>query len=132
MFLRQFAVTGYGNAYVIDSFGERAGLEVDLKGNTPAAASGPLPLGLESATYPIISADEAIRSALASSPVPAGATNVPNVALTEAELVYALVVAGDHSFYEPAVLFTGKYTVNGTSYAKHVLVPAVDPTQRSS
>jgi len=132
MFLRQLAVKGYGNAYVIDAIGERSGLEVDLKGNTPTAAGGPLPLDLESATYPIISADEAIRSALASSPAPAGATNVPNVALTDAELVYALVVAGDHSFYEPAVLFSGMYTVNGTSYVKRVLVPAVDPTQRSS
>ncbi|HET6312017.1 MAG TPA: hypothetical protein VFH00_13565 [Candidatus Nitrosotalea sp.] len=132
MFLRQFAVKGYGNAYVIDAIGERSGLEVDLKGNTPTAAGGPLPLDLESASYPIISADEAIRSALASSPAPAGAANVPNVALTDAELVYALVVAGDHSFYEPAVLFSGKYTVNGTTYVKRVLVPAVDPTQRSS
>jgi hypothetical protein len=132
MFLRQFAIKGYGNAYVIDSFGARSGLEVDLNGSTPTAAGGPLPLDLESATYPVISADEAIRSALASSPAPAGATSVPNVALTDAELVYALVVAGDHSFYEPAVLFSGKFTVNGTSYVKRVLVPAVDPSQRSS
>jgi hypothetical protein len=132
LFLRQFAVKGYGNAYLIDSFGERSGLEVDLKGNTPTAAGGPLPLGLDSADYPIISADEAIRSALASSPAPAGVTSAPNVALTEAELVYALAVAGDHSFYEPAILFSGKFTVNGTSYVKRVLVPAVDPSQRSS
>ena len=133
MFLRQFAVKGYGNAYVIDGAGDRAGLQVDLKkDNTPAAALGPLPIDLESATYPIISADEAIRSALASSPVPAGVTNAPSVALTDAELVYALVVAGDHSFYEPAVLFSGKFTVNGTTYTKRVLVPAVDPSQRSS
>ena len=133
MFLRQFAVKGYGNAYLIDTAGDRAGLEVDIKkDNTPAAAVGPLPLDLDSASYPIISADEAIRSALASSPVPAGATSVPSVALTNAELVYALVVAGDHSFYEPAVLFSGKFTVNGTTYTKRVLVPAVDPSQRSS
>jgi hypothetical protein len=132
MFLRQFAVKGYGNAYVIDSFGERSGLEVDLKGNTPTAAGGALPVDLESAGYPIISADEAIRSALASSPAPAGVTNAPTVALTDAELVYALVVAGDHSFYEPAILFSGKFTVNGSSYVKRVLVPAVDPSQRSS
>ena len=31
-----------------------------------------------------------------------------------------------------AILFSGKLTVNGTSYVKRVLVPAVDPTQRSS
>lgn len=133
MFLRQFAVKGYGNAYVIDTAGDRTGLEVDLKkDNTPSAAVGPLPMELETASYPIISADEAIRSALASSPVPAAATNVPTVALTDAALVYALVVAGDHSFYEPAILFSGKFTVNGTTYTKRVLVPAVDPSQRSS
>ena len=133
MFLRQFAVKGYGNAYVIDMQGDRVGLEVDLKKvNTPAAAVGPLPIELETASYPIISADEAIRSALASSPVPAAAANVPNVALTDAALVYALVVAGDHSFYEPAILFSGKFTINGTTYTKRVLVPAVDPSQRTS
>lgn len=131
MFLRQFAVAGYGNAYVIDATGERSGLEVDLKGNTPTGANGPLPLELESASYAIISADEAVRSALASSPV-RGAATAPTVALTDAELVYALVVAGDHSFYEPAILFSGKFTVDGTSYTKRVLVPAVDPSQRSS
>jgi hypothetical protein len=132
VFLRRVAVTGYGNAYVINSTGERAGLQVDLKGNTPVGAVGPLPLELESASYPIISADEAVRSALASSPAAAGSASVPAVGLTDAELVYALVVAGDHSFYEPAVLFSGKYTVNGTTYTKRVLVPAVDPSQRSS
>jgi len=30
------------------------------------------------------------------------------------------------------VLFSGKFTVNGTTYTKRVLVPAVDPSQRSS
>jgi hypothetical protein len=132
MFLRQFAVAGYGSAYLIDATGQRTGLEVDLKGSTPAGATGPLPLELESASYAIISADEAVRSALLSSPAPAAATNIPTVALTDAEMVYALVVAGDHSFYEPAILFSGKFTVNGASYVKRVLVPAVDPSQRSS
>jgi len=132
MFLRQFAVPGYGNAYAINSAGERAGLDVDLKGNTPLGAVGPLPLELESAPYSIISSAEAVRSALASSPAPAGSASVPAVTLTDAELVYALVVAGNHSFYEPAVLFSGKFTLNGNTYIKRVLVPAVDPSQRSS
>jgi hypothetical protein len=54
------------------------------------------------------------------------------VALTSAELVYSLVVAGDHSFYEPAILFSGSFTVSGTTYVKRVLVPAVDPSERTS
>jgi hypothetical protein len=131
MLLRQFAVGGYGYAYLIDGGGDRYGMEVDLQGSRPTRAAGPLPLSLESATYPIISADDAVRSALASSPG-AAASGTPAVALTDAELVYILVYAGDHSFYEPAVLFSGKFTVNGTAYVKRVLVPAVDPSQRSS
>lgn len=129
---RQFAVGGYGYASLVDSAGERYGLEVDLSGSKPTSATGPLPLSLDSADYPIISADEAVRSVLASSGASAGSANTPTVALTAAELVYTLVVAGDHSFYEPSILFTGSFKVNGTRYVKHVLVPAVDPSQRSS
>ena len=129
---RQFAVGGYGYAYLVDTNGERYGLEVDLKGNKPTLATGPLPLSLDSANYSIISADQAVRSALASSPVSAGSPSTPTVALTTAELVYSLVVAGDHSYYEPAILFSGSFTVNGTTYMKRVLVPAIDPNQRSS
>jgi len=132
MLLRQFTVNGYGYAYLVNVSGERYGLEVDLKGNTPTLATGPLPLSLDTASYPIITADEAVRSALASSPsVPAGPA-APTVALTRAELVYSLVVAGNHSFYEPAILFSGTFTVDGKTYVKRVLVPAVDPSQRSS
>jgi hypothetical protein len=129
--LRQFPVNGYGYAYLIDGGGERYGMEVDLLGNRPTRATGPLPLSLESASYQIISAEDAVRSALASSPS-AAASGTPSVALTDAELVYILVDAGDHSFYEPAFLFSGKFTVNGTAYVKRVLVPAIDPSQRSS
>jgi hypothetical protein len=129
---RQFGVTGYGYAYLVDGSGERYGLEVDLNGVRPISATGPLPLSIDSAQYPIISADQAVRSALASTPVSDGAAGVPTAALTSAELVYSLVAAGDHSFYEPSILFSGTFTVNGTTYVKHVLVPAVDPTYRSS
>jgi hypothetical protein len=132
LLLRQFAVNGYGYAYVVDGTGGRYGLEVDLKGNTPTLATGQLPLSLDTATYPIITADEAVRSALASSPAGAAGPATPSVALTSAELVYSLVVAGDHSFYEPAILFSGSFTVDGKTYVKRVLVPAVDPSQRSS
>lgn len=127
---RQFGVTGYGYANLVDGNGDRYGVEVDLKGNQPISATGPVPLGLESAPYQIIPADEAVRSALASSPV--AASGVPTATLSSAELVYSLVVAGDHSFYEPSFLFAGTFTVNGTTYVKRVLVPAVDPSQRSS
>jgi hypothetical protein len=130
--LRQFAIPAYGNAYVVDGSGERYGLEVDLQGNSPIRAAGPLPVALESASYPIISGDEAVRSVLASAQPAAANTSAPVVTLTTAELVYTLVTAGDHSFYEPAVLFSGTFTVSGKTYDKRILVPAVDPSQRSS
>jgi hypothetical protein len=129
---RQFGVTGYGYAYLVDGNGGRYGIEVDLNGMRPISATGPLTLSIDSAQYPIISADQAVRSALASTQVSAGAPGVPTATLTSAELVYSLVAAGDHSFYEPSVLFSGTFTVNGTTYVKRVLVPAVDPTYRSS
>jgi hypothetical protein len=127
---RQFGVTGYGYAYLVDGNGDHYGAEVDLQGNRAISATGPVPLSIESAPYSIISADQAVQSVLASSPV--AASGVPTATLTSAELVYSLVVAGDHSFYEPSFLFTGTFAVNGTTYVKHVLVPAVDPSQRSS
>jgi len=133
LYLRQFAVPSGGAAYVIDGLGARYGLEVDVKSGQVQSVSGPLPLNLDSADYPIITADEAVRSALASSqPNPGTITPMPTVRLTSAELVYALAWAGDHSFYEPAFLFSGTFTYNGTTYVKRILVPAVVPSQRSS
>ena len=127
---RQFGVAGYGYAYLVDGKGDRYGAEVNLQGNRPISATGPIPLSLESAPYSIISADQAVQSVLASSPV--AASGMPTATLSSAELVYSLVSAGDHSFYEPSFLFSGTFTVNGTTYVKRVLVPAVDPSQRSS
>jgi len=126
LYLRQFAVQGVGQTYMVDGVGERHGLEVDLRGGQPLQAAGPLPVTLDSADYPIISAALAVKSALASSA--AGPTSIepkPTVRLTTVELVYALAVAGDHSFYEPAFLFSGTFTHNGVTYVKRVLVPAV-------
>jgi hypothetical protein len=78
-------------------------------------------------SYPIVSADQAVRAALASSAPSGSGTAYPTVKLTSAELVYTLVWAGDHSFYEPAFLFSGTFTFNGNQYVKRVLVPAVAP-----
>ena len=59
-----------------------------------------------------------------------GRNAMPVAKLDQAELVYVLVPAGDHSFYEPAILFSGSQKVNGQTVVTHVLVPAVDPSQR--
>lgn len=130
---RIFQVPGAGDAYAIDGLGSRYGLEVDVKGGRVQSVAGPIPIALDVAAYPIISGDEAVRSALGSRPAgPQTSTPPPTVRLTSAELVYALAWAGDHSFYEPAFLFSGNLTFNGTTYVKRVLVPAVIPSQRSS
>jgi hypothetical protein len=127
-FLRSLDLQGQGTAPLVNSSGDRYGIEVDIAtGGQGAFESGPLPLHLDSATYPIISADQAVRSALATSAPSSGSTSRPAVKLTTAELVYALVWAGDHSFYEPAFLFSGTFSDHGNTYVKRVLVPAVAP-----
>jgi hypothetical protein len=129
LYLREFVVQGVGSqVYIVDGVGERHGLEVDLRGGQPLQAIGPLPVTLEPADYPIISAAQAVKSALGSSPAgPASIEPTPTVRLTTVELVYALAIGGDHSFYEPAFLFSGTFIYNGVSYVKRVLVPAVAP-----
>ena len=129
LYLREFVVQGVGSpVYMVDGVGERHGLEVDLRGGQPLQAIGPLPVTLEPADYPIISTAQAVKSALGSSiPGPASIQPIPTVQLTTVELVYALAVGGDHSFYEPAFLFSGSFTHNGVTYLKRVLVPAVAP-----
>jgi hypothetical protein len=125
-YLRQFVVPGNGNSYLVNSSGARYGLAVDLRGGQPSQVVGPVPLNLEQANYPVVSADQAVRSALQSKPAAAGSIEpIPTVRLTTVDLVYALAYAGDHSFYEPAYLFSGTFTHNGTTYLKRVLVPAI-------
>jgi hypothetical protein len=134
-FLRIVASPGGSSAYLVDGSGERYGAEVDLTSGRPVRAAGPLPISLDQADYPIISGSDAVASALASGP--AGAAEAapfatPRIPLTSAELVYALVWAGDHSFYEPCFMFSGTFDFNGTKYVKRILVPAVAPSYRSS
>jgi hypothetical protein len=125
-FLRSFDVQGQGQAGLVNNVGDHYGIEVDLVADGSGAyETGPLPVNLVSSAYPIINADQAVRSALATS-APSG--TAPVVKLTKAELVYSLVWAGDHSFYEPAFLFSGTFTDHGTTYTKRVLVPAIDPS----
>jgi hypothetical protein len=131
VYQRQFYVPAYGSAYLIDFNGNRYGLEVDLSGgDRPVIASGLLPLSLEVANYQLISAADAIQAATGSS-TPSTSGSAPTAKLDHAELVYVLVPAGDHSFYEPAFLFTGTVQSGGQTYTKHVLVPAVAPSQRT-
>lgn len=125
-YARWFEAPGYGSAYLVDANGQRYGLEVEISGNRPVVVSGMLPIDLTEADYRVISSDSAVAAALGT-----GSPSGPKVALTQAELVYVLVPAGNHSFYEPAILFSGTQTVNGGTVLHRVLVPAVDPSQRT-
>jgi hypothetical protein len=130
IFARQFGVGGYGSANLVDYNGTRYGLEVDLSANRPVLAAGVLPVPLKASSYTIVSPRQAITPVLAP-PTVAGSSPAPTAVLTQVELVYVLVPAGDHSFYEPAYLFSGKVQVGGATYPKNLLVPAVDPSQRN-
>src|SRR5437870_7004409 len=131
VYQRQFDAPGYGPAFLIDGSARRTGIEVDLSNNRPVLVSGLLPVSLDVASYKVVSAADAIQSAVASSGQGVSATPAPTVKLTQAELVYVLVPAGDHSFYEPAFLFAGSFQLEGKSFLKQVLVPAIDPTLRT-
>ena len=129
---RQFQVAGYGTAYLVDMQGNPYGMEVDVNGSSVVHVAGILPVTLESANYPIISADAAVRAATGTgAPVPVTGSPAPAVKLTDAALGYVLVPAGDHSFYEPVFVFSGTFQLGGKTYTKHVVVPAVDPSQLS-
>ncbi len=127
---RQFDVPGYGLAYLVDANAERYGLEVDITGSRVVLASGMLPVSMDIANYNVISSADAIRAATGGS-TPSASPAVPVAKLDHAELVYVLVPAGVHSFYEPAFLFTGTVQSGGQSYTKHVLISAIDPSQRT-
>lgn len=131
VFQRQFDVAaGTPSAFLVDANGDRYGIEVDLQGNRPILVAGMLPVRMDAAEYPLASPDVAVQTL--TSARPNDTPSPPPVAqLTQAELVYVLVAAGDHSFYEPAYLFSGKVQVGGKMYTKRVLVAAIDPSQRN-
>lgn len=126
---REFDVPGYGPAHLVDANAARYGLEVDLSNNRPVVVSGMLPMNLDGAYYNLATPADAIQPAL-NAPPAASATPAPTIQLTQVDLVYVLVPAGDHSFFEPAYLYSGTLQLNGVSYMKHVLEPAVLPSQR--
>lgn len=128
--VRQFVAPGYGPASLVDATGEGYGVTVDLRGVQPLDVTGLLPVQVDMTDYRIIASDQAVQMALTATPSPQAAAPIV-VQLTHAELVYVLVPAGDHSFYEPAFMFSGTFQVNGVTYVKRVMVPAVDPSLRS-
>ena len=122
---RQFTVPGYGPANLVDAAGVRYGLDVYISGRRPTLVSGPLPVNLDTSYYRIVSPGQALSAS------PSPSASGPTIQLNKAEVVYILVPAGDHSFYEPAFLMSGTFQLDGKTMVKHVVVPAIDPSQRA-
>ena len=122
LYLRQFVAPGYGSAYLVDSSGRRSGLLLSFNNGTLVQLEAPLPVALDSAQYPIITPDQAVQKALATSSPLASA---PTAQLTQASLVYMLAPGLGYGYYEPAYLFSGLFQINGATYVKNVLVPAI-------
>jgi hypothetical protein len=132
-YLREFQLPDTSTAFLVGPLGDRYGTEVVFVEGRPYIADGPLPVNLDSASYPLITASQAIQHALASSP--SGSQDInpkPVVKLDRVELVYALAVSGAQGFYEPAYLFSGTFQYQGQTMEKRVLVPAIDPSQLNS
>ena len=132
-YLREFQLPDTSTAFLVGPLGDRYGTEVVFVEGRPYVADGPLPVSLDSAIYPLITASQAIQYALASSPSGSQVFNPkPVVKLDQVELVYALAFSGAQGFYEPAYLFSGTFQYQGQMMVKRVLVPAVDPSQVNS
>jgi len=107
------------------------------KNEQPVLVQGLLPLVMDAADYRIVSPSAALQVVVGApagpgAPTASPAAGAPAVQLTKVELVYVLVPAGDHSYYEPAYLFSGSVKTGGTTVPRNVLVPAVDPSQRTA
>ena len=131
-FLRGFSLPDGGVAYLVNWNGERYGIEVDIS-DSRLVATGPLPLGLDEASYRLIPNEKAAQLAVSSAPASSAAIQpVPTIMLDKVGLVYALAISGGQGYYEPAYLFSGSFQYSGHTFVKRVLVPLVDPSLRSS
>jgi hypothetical protein len=132
-FMREFQLPNGGTAFLVYALGDRYGTEVVFVDGRPDIADGPLPLNLDSASYPLITQSQAIQQAITSSPSGSQVISpTPVVKLDKVELVYALAFSGAQGFYEPAYLFSGTFQYQGQTMEKRVLVPAIDPSQLNS
>ena len=127
-YARQFPVDGYGMAIQVDQTGVHAGADVAVRPDRKVVrATVPMKLPLQSSAYPSRSAGSAAQDALGIPPPTSfGFAPVPQVQLSRADLVYVAMQAGAYGYFEPAILFTGAFTLGGTQYEKRVLVPALD------
>lgn len=102
VYARQFS-NPTGSAPEVGRDGLPTGLRVGLQAGLVVGAAGPLDLPLVEAEYPARATTDALAAAGARA-VPATGPN----AFDAAQLVYVLVVAGGHGYYEPELLLTGR------------------------
>ena len=119
---------GYGLVIQVDQAGAHAGADVAVRPDRKVVrATVPLKLPLQSSAYPSRTAQGVAQDAVLVAPATSIAlTPVPQVQLSHADLVYVAMQAGGYGYFEPAILFTGAFTLGGTQYEKRVLVPALD------
>src|SRR4029077_6415368 len=67
-YLREFQLPNGGAASLIYALGDRYGREVVFGDGRPDIADGPFPVNLDSASYPLITAGQAVQKAVTSSP----------------------------------------------------------------
>jgi len=127
-YLRRFSAPGTPGADQVDAHGAPAGAIVVVAANRSVLqATVPAPVAMAERSYPSAGAGAARAGALAAAPpAPGGLSPRPAVELSGAQLVYVAVAAGSHGYFEPALLFTGQFTVGATRYEKRVLGPALD------
>lgn len=109
----------------IGAGGPVASWQVTVRGDLSVdAATVALPLPLDYAQYGLADAQQLARAAMVG---PAGPASLPRVVLDTAQLVYVVAGDGAYGYFEPAVMYSGHFTLNGVQYEKRVLVPAVAP-----
>jgi hypothetical protein len=112
----------------VDGDGKPAGVLVTVDSNGKVLRiAGILRLAEQSATYPLRAPSTVVDSALKAPALEKGPTTTPAVALTTVTLVYMTVSSNGVGYLEPAYLFTGRYTVEGHTFEKRVIVPALAP-----
>jgi hypothetical protein len=112
----------------VDGDGNPAGVLVTVDSNGKVLRiAGILRLAEESASYPLRAPSTVVDSALKAPAIEKGPPTPPAVSLTSVTLVYITVSSTGVGYLEPAYLFTGRYTVEGATLEKRVIVPALAP-----
>ena len=112
----------------VDGDGKPSGVLVTVDSNGKVLrVAGLLRLAEQSATYPLRAPSTVVDSALKAPALEKGPTTTPAVTLTTVTLVYITVRSNGVGYLEPAYLFTGRYTVEGHTFEKRVIVPALAP-----